>query len=385
MFAFDVDFGASPQAPPPMTLLEFWQMLHKPGPNVESENTNDKDPPESLLEYDANTADTLGTTASRQEGAAFKFALEDGNFPMPVPADSGSNPSGGPSSTGSGSKWFVKGGSFRFRVSSDFAISTATVTNTTSINGPADPPIYSRPMHLVTPITSQLTVTVRRNANSSIQGEWRSVEAEIKAMPGAAFGPYDSRKDPSLKGSDQTALLSRDPGLVNLMMGVIIASPLPKLAPSRIGLIRNATNMMLAGVTDWRGVPDGEITGKKWRLPPYEPEQDKYLPRALTAEEKLMDNVFRWAVMKAVWSGLSSRQDIVNDEKDGLLAQCNEVFGWSKTQLQTAPASPGLNGGAGGQAQPAERAPWKLSGKLPTKTIQDLEGKYLDLPRVGKV
>lgn len=143
--------------------------------------------------------------------------------------------------------------------------------------------------------------------------------------------------------------------------------------------------MMIAGVTDWRGVPGGAIRGKDWRLPPYESVQEKYLPRALTAEEQVMDNEHRWAAMRIMWSGLGSRQDMVNDEKDGLLAQCNEAFGWSKTQLQTAPASPAQNGGAGGQGLPAEREPWKLSGELPMKVIRDLEGKYLDLPRVGKV
>lgn len=355
-----------------MTLPEFWGMLHKPGPNVESRNTNDENPPESLLSYIKGGQPAV---QQRNEGAAFVFSLEDGNFPMPHRKDTSTNPNGGSTSTGAGSKWFVKGGSLRFRINSDFAISKATVQDTTAVTAPADAVIYSRPMHVDSPIMSELTVTVRRVIDSSVQGSWRSVVADMKLMPQAAFGKYDPKLDPSNPKADSTALLSGDPGLVNLMMGVIITTPLPILAESKIGLIQNATNMMLAGIKDFRG--NVCPTGTDWLLPAWEPAQSKYLPAPLTDAEKSETNQERWDAMRTTWSALESKQNLLNGETDGLLAKCNDIFGWQKTQLQTEPPQqPPSNG---------TQQPWQLIGKLPTKLINSLEVRYLDLPRTAVV
>lgn len=401
MFAFDIDFGAKPRVPPPMTLLEFWRMLHNPGPNVESRNTNDHDPPQSLLIYDSNTSDTQGPVQSRDEGAAIKFVLEDGNFPMPSIKDTGSNPRGGPTSTGAGSKWFVKGGSFRFRVNSDFAISKAEVTGTKVVPAPAEAKIYSRPMHVDSSITSDLVVTVKRKIGSKtdpkIQAGWKSVVEDMKPMPQAAFGKYDERLDPS-KNRDPTDLLSSDPGTVNLMMGIVISAPLPELAESKIGLIKNATNIMLAGIKDFRKVETGK-PGEDWLLPPFEPAQSKYLPAPLADAEKTATNQEWWDGMRTTWSALVSKDSIVNDEKDGLLAQCNEIFAWQKNQPQTAlplqtqrggMPTPGPDSPTTGTSTPApgetdSYRPWRLIGKLPTKLINSLEVRYLDLPRIAMV
>jgi hypothetical protein len=391
MFAFDVDFGASPHPPPPMSLLEFWKMLHKPGPNVQSNNADDADPPQSLLTYDSNTSDTQGPAQSKEEGAAFKFALEDGNFPMPSPKDTGTNPNGGPTSTGTGSKWFVKGGSLRFRVNSDFAISKATVTDTTVVAAPGDAVIYSRPMQVITPIASELVVTVKHHIDSTIQAGWQSAAGDMKQMPLAAFGQYDATKDPSIKGANTTDLLSNKAGMVSLMMGVVISAPLPILKESPIGLILNATNMMLAPIQDFR--PPAPLHGKDWLLPPFEAAQSKYLPALLTAAETSEPNQDRWNGMRTSWLALASKETIVNDTTDGLLARCNEIFAWQKN-LQQIPMTPtpGAEPPVTGSPAPAPTPtptdpyqPWQLTGKLPTKLINDLEVWYLDLPRTAVV
>lgn len=210
--------------------------------------------------------------------------------------------------------------------------------------------------------------------------------AEHELMPHAASGKYDASTDPSNSSADTSSLLSGDPGLVNLMMGVVISAPLPILAESRIGLIQNATNMMLAGIKDFRPpIPDPK--GKDWLLPAWEPTQSKYLPAALTDAEKAT-NQERWDSMRTTWSALDSKQPVVTDETDGILAQCNDIFGWQKTQLQTAP--PAQPPADGTQPAPTPRdiitpQPWRLIGKLPQKLINSLEVRYLDLPRIAVV
>jgi hypothetical protein len=398
MFSFDVDFGASPTSPPPMTLLEFWQMLHKPGPNVESQKQEDADPPKSLVSYDKDTDPATPSEQKQEDGAAFKFALEDGNIPQPTkkpPENPNETPPSNPTSTGTGTKWHVKGGSLKFRVTSDFAISKATVVDTGDVS-PVSlgniPPgeIFSRPMHVSQPITSPLKVTIREKANSEITSGWRSIEADMKAMPLAAFGAYDVNLDPS-KTKDPAALLSKESGTVPLMMGVIITSPLPILRKGNVGgedgLIPNAVNVMIAGIKDWRGIPQGQ-DGNPWFIPAFEPPQRKYLPVEITVAEQRKPKPQRWKELRDAWNALDGKQEMINDKDNGFLKQCNDVFGWEKTQLQKPPAPPPPPPVAGTPAVPVQAdtyQAWKLKGDLPVKMITNLERWYLDVPGTAVV
>src|SRR4051794_17735153 len=99
-------------------------MLHKPGPETGEKGKPDPNPLESSLSFAVDSTSQAETDA----GAALKFNLVNGNYPMPKHTDnastSGTNSPDIPS-TGAGAKWFVKGGSFQFQVQSEFAMRSA--------------------------------------------------------------------------------------------------------------------------------------------------------------------------------------------------------------------------------------------------------------------
>jgi hypothetical protein len=410
MFAFDIDFGASPRAPDPMNLLQFWQMLHKPGPNVQSQNQNDAQPVLSFISFDVNTNDSQGPVNSHEDGAALKFVLEDGNFPMSSRKTAGTNDGSDPTSTGAGSKWFVKGGTFKFRVSTDFAISQATVIgndasadaqdHTIVISAPDSAKIYSRPMHVHTPITSELSVKITKVATSEVVSSWRSVAPDMKAMPMAAFGAYDADADPANpKASNTSQLLDgQKDATVSLIMGVMISSPRPKLAESPIA-VANATKMMEFRILDYRRDPSH---GDQWKIPAFEPAQKKFLPAPLTAIEQAASSQQRWDMMRTTWLGLASKDGLVNDQTDGILAQCNDIFAWQTNRPQaevaattssdgstmpdpgTTPAPAPAPAPTPGPQDPTYQ-PWHLTGSVPKRLVNSLEVAYLDIPRTADV
>jgi hypothetical protein len=424
MFAFDIDFGASPHAPDPMDLLQFWRMLHKPGPNVQSQNQNDAQPLLSFLSFDSNTNDTQGPVPSTADGAALKFALEDGGYPI---SQSSSSNGSDPSSTGAGTKWFVKGGTFKFRINTDFAVSQATVvgndasTDVTEHTITVDPlnggQIFSRPMHVSAPIISQLSITITKLSTSEIVTSWRNPAADMKGMPLAAFGSYDSNLDPANPKADVSTLLDGKNATVNLMMGVLLSSPGPHLDPSPIPTT-NASKMQEMGIKDYRTNPNGD----DWMIQPFEAAQQTYLPAPLTAAQQSAtesgDDEQLWQDMANTWSGLASQDVLVNDPTDGLLAQCAEVFAWrtnrpqaevvgtttsdggsvpgvGSTTTTTTAMGTGTGTGTGtgsgtmttGGSPSATDGyqPWVLTGSIPKTLIQNLEEAYLDLPRIAVV
>jgi len=97
---FTIDFGASNSIPPPLNLEEFWEMLHKPGPDQSTLEKNDPNPVQSFLSFDRG--DKKDPTVSTESGAALKFVLENGNFPQRQKGDASSTAD--PASTGAGAK-----------------------------------------------------------------------------------------------------------------------------------------------------------------------------------------------------------------------------------------------------------------------------------------
>jgi hypothetical protein len=60
------------------------------------------------------------------------------------------------------------------------------------------------------------------------------------------------------------------------------------------------------------------------------------------------------------------------DPSNGVLALAASFFGWDKNRPQT-------------EVVIAGSPPWKLSGKLPSALITNLESMYLALPRMAVV
>lgn len=70
---------------------------------------------------------------------------------------------------------------------------------------------------------------------------------------------------------------------------------------------------------------------------------------------------------------MASRQDVLSgkDTDPGLLATLSGSLGWHKQRPQTE------------SVPKTGRKPWEVRGKMPSKLIRNLEGIYLDLPRVA--
>lgn len=99
-FSFSFDSGKRVEEPPPISLQKFYALCEKSGPPDESPNSS---PTEGLV-------------------MQLKLSLESGAFPMPSQDKEGES---SPDNTGAGTKWYVKGGSFQFRVSSVFPLTEA--------------------------------------------------------------------------------------------------------------------------------------------------------------------------------------------------------------------------------------------------------------------
>lgn len=282
LFAFDVDFGASPQAKAPLNLLEFWSMLHKPGPEVASGDDlldtrvmpcimfDEKVfvPPPPPAKPDPNVplpkASVMGRISddengSAYEGAAFKHVLEDGNFPMPkrTPDTNQIDPTTKAENFGAGAMWYVKGGTFKFRIATDMAVSHASISG--SATDPKEGPIeleaptkfFSRPMRLDQAITSilkvdiyiQVPVTKSDPTGKRFIGGWQNVAFDIKAVPQATFGP------PSTGATSD--LLSPENATLPLAMGLKLEAPPPRLADPTLPVFK-ASSMSELEVGDFR-------------------------------------------------------------------------------------------------------------------------------------
>ena len=153
---FTIDFGASPQIPGPKSLDEFYEMISTPGPDEQSSQQPDVNPLIAYLSFAFNDTPPVSPIVDSLPGAALKFALSDGNSPQPSQLDTTSTTP--QASTGAGAKWFVKGGTFKFQISNDFALHDAVVAVASSTDfislswDSTQPSIYSRPMHDTVPM-----------------------------------------------------------------------------------------------------------------------------------------------------------------------------------------------------------------------------------------
>lgn len=400
LFGFDVYFGESNQIPDPVSLPEFWKITHQPGPDASSRPESDANPLLSCLQ---SPADSKPITPPLS-GAAFKAILEDGNFPMPS-STSTSSPSAKPESTGAGAKWFVKGGTFRCRLVSDFALSEAIVKaqDTASIiklDAANDQKVFSRPMHVTDEITSVLTVTITKISTGEVESGWQNAQFYLKPVPSAMWASYDPKLDP-LKNRNPSELLGGSNPTVNLAMGILLSAPKPILAEAKIPKFK-ASAAAQHPVLDSRKVKDPmKELGTNWFLAEPEKMQVSFLAAPLTDKEKAQSKKDHWADFKNTWTGMIANEDIVADKTAGMMAQCADIFGWSSKSPQAAAVKPvaaadastavvdgsgTTTDGPGSSMIGTEvRSAWELLGKVPMKLVSRLESTYLALPRLAVV
>jgi hypothetical protein len=413
LFGFDVDFGASPEAPKPLDIYQFFLILHKPGPDSSTDPSHQHESP--LLTYikvessvdDSNLSSSSSALKHQPRllidalgSAAFKYILEAGNFPMASDTTTKTT-TGDPASTGAGTKWFVKGGTFQFRISTDYAINDAILTT----SNPTAPrhfdgfhpsknlqPIASKPMYLTSDLalrtTSTLTIRIQRIItlhplvlDSIPISNWASFTFTSKPLPTAIWGSYDESQDPS-KNQRPSTLLDGANSTIRQNVGAALTAPPPFLCPKPDwpGFIPKfrATAAARFGILDFRV----NLKGDEWFVPSGNPMQVNYLPRALTTQEKSHTKQERWKGLATTWTSLSSKSNMVNDKATGLLALAAKTLQWDQKRPQLSNDEAEME--AVREKETGLKA-WDLVGGVPGKMVKNLKSVYLDLPRLGVV
>ncbi|KAI9775051.1 MAG: hypothetical protein M1839_001603 [Geoglossum umbratile] len=358
-FSFSFDFGATAQGPPPINLQDFYLLCEKSGPPDTSPNSSATD----------------GLTVK------IKMSLEDGSFPMPSEDKNSGAP---PDDTGAGTKWFVKGGSFQFRVSSVFAITQAYVETedssqrqpdgTTALLGqqdtskmqqvkpaPSQSKLSSLPMQLSADlahlggdgISSKMCIAIQDVDEKGLAIEGFKPSFIVKAMPQTLWADPNHPPD----------RLTQDKGTVDLPMAVTFSAPDPVLSIAKIPQF-NATDMAK------------ECAGGN-RVPqlPTVTQQD-LLPEALPTTTSTPTQ--QWASMKQTWSDSSNNNLTL---ANNLTQLCMETLGWDKPPPDVLEKAKGAN-----------IEPWMVPVAFPSRLVagtgreaqgieDGLDSFYLELPR----
>jgi len=278
---------------------------------------------------------------------------------------------GPPDNAGAGATWLVRGGNFKFRVSSVFAISSATVDGTavktpywydTDGNRHDVDPILSIPMHVANasppPITSPLSIDITPRAErrqlDGTMNSWKS-EFVVKTVPTALWGDWANK--PNVLDASQRSL-------VHLPMAVEIAAPPPTLARSNIKPV-NATDIMKQLV-------------EEVNLAPTE-KQDHFFPQALASTPKTKDEkVAAWNAMQETWE--KTKMGDAPEVAKKLVDSCISALGWDK------PAPDVL-----AKVKDMQVKPWELKAQFPSRLVtgtgdadagDGLKNTYLALPRL---
>lgn len=385
-FSFHIPFGVPPGTVGPINLVEFYQLCLRGGPKDEPHNTR------------TSVADDLNIR--------LKFNLEDGVFTLP-PVDTRKDSTGtevakqGPSSEGPGAKWFVKGGSFKFRVSTVFAMSDAWIETPQSNSAASkvepvltnlyqqseltdakdkskkllqhvtpEPPntgtVYSLPMQVSVAIESPLYVGITTDGGeeTNVSEGWK-VEYVVKAMPATLWSNPASPPNP----------LSAEKGTIDERMALTFSAPDPILAISKIPQF-NASDMAreCAGLAAIPGTD--KIVDER-------PTQVVFLPATLdevTTKEAAQD----WPNFQKMW------EDTAKDKADTakeLVNACIGLLGWDKPSPDVMQLVE--------QATDGENTtPWLFDAAFPMRLVTGTKGVdadikdgfenyYLELPRIS--
>lgn len=349
-FGFDIYFGEQASGPPPLTLLEFYNVVAKAGPP--------ENPPEDKQD---NVEDDFIVQ--------LKLSLEEGAAPAPVEDTAEKMP---PPNAGFGSKWRVRGGDFKFRVSSVFAITSATLETKESVQIEKTSPLTEKSLeqkviatetvNLISSIPmqahpgtidSQMSIKIIKedakpsDLNEMYPSGWQP-EFVVKLVPTALWG------DPA---HPPNALDSKD-GCVPQQMAVSIAAPLPLLAVSKIPKVK-ATELARLRV------------------------QRKSLAETETQDgmgaATLKKTPDTWETMQSAWEDSVSKNLSTAEE---LVKGCMKTLGWDLPAPEVVQKAADL-----------DPKPWVLNVKMPVRLVSGnatkvegvedgLDNFYLALPRV---
>ncbi|KAK2007338.1 hypothetical protein LZ32DRAFT_593956 [Colletotrichum eremochloae] len=255
VFGFDVTFGSSTGLPPAVSLKRFWEVVLKSsGSSGLSSMIGTQETASHLLdpwkkhesELDSATDNGKDGDKKKADTAAILLTCESGLEPAPPGAKAG----------GDDDVWLVRGGSFSFLVTFQFAINKASVveirdgkvsdpkTKLVDIK-PEHQSIYAKPMQITETLQSEATVLVESTTPKpkddhrfSIAKDWHTMEWRpepiVKAVQTSVWGKYNTELDPSRAGNRVTQLLNSDNPTMPLVMGLVVKPPCPGLADDKV-------------------------------------------------------------------------------------------------------------------------------------------------------
>ncbi|KAL6690951.1 hypothetical protein J3F84DRAFT_403979 [Trichoderma pleuroticola] len=236
VFGFDVNFGARPQPPPDVTLERFWNVVLK---------SSGSSPPSMLMSDDGMKKDDDGKDGDKkkQDNPAILLTCESGLEPAP------------PGTTAKDDDpWLVRGGSFSFLVTFQFAINKASLVEVrddkdckraTATIKEEHQKVYGKPMQLTDSLTSEAKILVKSSTPKplddhrfSIMKDWHAMEWRIepivKPVQSSIWGIYNRSEDPSIAGNHVKQLLNGEKATIPLVMGLAIKPPCPGLADDKV-------------------------------------------------------------------------------------------------------------------------------------------------------
>lgn len=309
-------------------------------------------------------------------------------------SDDASNPPTAP-----GTKWKVRAGTFRFRITCDFAISSYIINNeaprlahgSEDKNPPAEADIFALPMHCYTPITSDLNVFIINEDTLNIPaptatnpdavihvpsptGTAPALTAAqlasipnfdeqqyqpdfiIKSVPKALWASY---LDPMISSTTNLLAGNKSSPTVNLAMGITVGAPQPLVSKDMINFAFNALDAMRANV--FGAGPNEELDYYDPNLPA------KGVPQSSWLSQPAPNNgvAAGWTEFQAAWT--QSAELGPSAAGKGMLSVCMSALGWD-----TPP--PGSKVPAG---------TWVLNGTLPSDLKSGLGSYYMTLPQIA--
>ncbi|KOS19910.1 hypothetical protein ESCO_005590 [Escovopsis weberi] len=215
--SFDINFGDSESGVPPITLLEFYNLVLQASESQEAASS-------------AMLAMASGAAEEEEEEKAMVLAdkppKNEGHNFLPVSGllNDNDKPDRQPNEP-----WVVRAGTFSLVVACKMAINSFKKDpNEEPILTYADP--YSKPMKLTTGMSSTLVVSVQQDGTPKPDDGWQ-YEIYTKEVPRALWDKYNPSEDPSGGKNNIGDLLNGDGSSLTLMMGVQMTAPPATMAP----------------------------------------------------------------------------------------------------------------------------------------------------------
>ncbi|KAI0890544.1 uncharacterized protein GGS22DRAFT_151195 [Annulohypoxylon maeteangense] len=213
--AFDINFGKSANDDERCTLYQFYQLV------LQSESASVMSQAAAMLTTREELVIESNPPIPKNEG--HNFLAQSGLMNPDEKTERAQN-----------EQWIVRAGTFSFVIACKMAINA--IKNDPEavpiiVNNNPDPNInvFGKPMKLVIPMTSTLTVVVKQDGVDHPDVGWQ-YERYLKSVPQGLWAKYDRNADPHDGKKNTGDLLKNDAGSMSLMMGVKITAPKPQLS-----------------------------------------------------------------------------------------------------------------------------------------------------------